>query len=419
VSGVREGSWFEGARFGVFIHWSHCSQLGCDLSWPLVGGLPVLPHSQPIPIDEYHAGGLTFLPKPGAPARWIDMAADAGARYAVLTAKHHDGYALWPTRCTDWSIERSAYGGDIVGEYVEATRSAGMKVGLYFSLSDWHHPDYPAFVETDKPYPSGRRPAPEVWERFVDEVLFGQIRELLTDYGTIDLLWFDGGWERTVGEWRSNALESMIRGLQPDIVINDRLPGVGDYETPEQFVPAAAPDGPWETCMTMGESWGYSPDDTNYKSPVELVHTLAEVAGRGGNLLLNISPDANGDIPSEQVSRVAALGSWLDRNGSAVFGTSPGLEPWQFYGPSTSAGDGRVYVFLLWRPYESVVVRGLPIRRVSSVREVAGGQSLSFTVRCPVLDSMLSADPIGEVRIAVPSDVVDPVATVLELTIQP
>ena len=416
------GGWFDEARFGTFIHWGQSSQLGCELSWPMVGGIPALPQSlHVVPVDEYHAGGLTFSPKPGAPGRWIELAAGAGARYAVLTAKHHDGYALWPTQCSDWSIARSPYGGDIVGEYVEATRSAGMRVGLYFSLPDWHHPDYPAFTEEDKPYPTARRSSPEAWARFVEDVLFGQVRELLTGYGTIDLLWFDGGWERRRSEWRAAELEAMVRELQPDIVINDRLPGFGDYQTPEQFVPAAAPEGPWETCMTMNESWGYCPGDSNYKSSTELVHTVCEVAGRGGNLLLNISPDGSGDIPPEQIDRLQVVGSWLHRHEPAIFGTVPGLEPWQFYGPSTTSSDGgRVFVHLLSQPYEDAgcVVRGLPIRRVDSVREVAGGRSLPFTVRCPVLDGMLLADPVGEVRVQVPSDVVDPVATVLELTIR-
>src|SRR5205807_10237179 len=141
-------------------------------------------------------------------------------------------------------------------------RAQGMQVGLYYSLIDWHHPDYPAFTESDKPYRFGgwRQPAPEQWARFT-EFMFGQIRELLTNYGPIEVLWFDGGWERTAEQWRSRELVEMVRALQPNILINDRLPGFGDYDTPEQFVPAMPPGRRWETCMTINHSWGYNPND--------------------------------------------------------------------------------------------------------------------------------------------------------------
>ena len=207
----------------------------------------------------------------------------------------------------------------------------------------------------------------------------------------------------------------MIRELQPLIVINDRLPG-GDYDTPEQFVPPTAPVRPWEVCLTMNESWGYNPSDTGYKSERELVHTLCEIAAKGGRLLLNLSPRADGTLPQEQVERVQAVGGWLGRNGEAIFGAEPGLEPWQFYGPTTQSGE-TVYLHLLMRPYETVTVRGVPIS-VKSVRQLSSGRELKFETRCAILDQLLNADPMGEVTIEVTEEVVDPMATVVAVDVR-
>jgi alpha-L-fucosidase len=238
----------------------------------------------------------------------------------------------------------------------------------------------------------------------------------MTGYGAIDLVWFDGGWERRPDEWRASELAALFRELSPGVVLNDRLPGEGDYDTPEQFIPALPPARRWETCMTMNESWGYDPKDTRYKSARELVHALCEVAGRGGNLLLNVSPMGDGSLPAEQIARLDALAEWMALHSSAVHDSKPGLEPWQFYGPSTRVGE-KLYLFLLMRPYESVSVRGLPIRRVRSVRALGTGKSLAFRGRAPIIDLLANRDPIGEVQIRVPEEALDPLATVLELEI--
>jgi len=415
------GEWFDAARFGMFVHFGHCAQRGCELSWPLVGGVGSLPGSQKdaLSVDEYHATAATFAPRPGAAREWLARAKRAGMHYAVLTTKHHDGFALWPTRAGGLSVSDSHYRGDLVREFVDATREAGLKVGLYYSLCDWHHPDYPPFRDEHRPYRFGQvpRPTPEQWERFL-AFQRAQVRELMSDYGPIDLVWFDGGWERTPQEWRAPELASLFRELQPGILLSARLPGEGDYDTPEQFIPPLPPARRWETCLTMNETWSYNPRDTRYKSARDLVHALCEVAGRGGNLLLNVSPMPDGELPPEQTERLDALADWMGAHAKAIHDTRAGVEPWQFYGPSTRAGD-RVYLFLLMRPYESVSVRGVPIRRVRSVRELRGGTALAFRGRAAIADQMFNADPIGEVRIHVPEDAVDPLATVLELEITP
>lgn len=411
-------TWFETARFGMFVHWGHSSGRGCELSWPLVGGVFSLPFCTNIPVDEYHSTARTFNPQNYDPHEWAHQAKRLGMQYAILTTKHHDGFAMFHTQQSDFAIQHTPYGKDIVREFIDAMRSVGIRIGLYFSLIDWHHPDYPAFTEADKPYVFGqfRQPTPEQWERFT-QFMFAQVGELLTNYGKIDLLWFDGGWERTPEQWQASALHDMIRSLQPDILINDRLPGFGDFDTPEQFIPPQPPARAWETCMTINESWGYNPADTHFKSARQLIHTLCEVAGKGGNLLLNVSPMGDGQIQPELLERLAVVETWMDGNQESIVGTQPGLEPWQFYGPSTRKGD-QVFLHLLMKPYESISVRGVPIKRVKSVRVLADGTELSYTTRC-ALDSFSNPDPLGELTIQVPESVIDPYATAIAIDFAP
>lgn len=407
-------TWFDTARFGMFVHWGHSSARGVELSWPLVGGVFSLPKCSALPVEEYHRTALTFDPRAYNPREWARVARRLGMRYAVLTTKHHDGFALFHTRASDFSIARTPYKQDIVGQFVEAMRAEGLRIGLYFSLIDWHHPDYPAFTEADKPYRFGayRQPAPEQWERY-SQFLFAQVRELLTNYGPIDILWFDGSWERTPEQWRTGELRQLIRALQPDILINDRLPGCGDFDTPEQFIPPEPPARPWETCLTINDSWGYNAQDHNFKSARRLIHTLCEVAAKGGNLLLNASPMGDGRIQPEVLERLEELAEWMSGNAEAIIGTSPGLKPWQFYGPSTRQGD-RVFLHLLMRPYDTVTVRGVPIRRVKEVRVLTSGIELNYTAQCAITDTF-QPDPMGELTIWIPESVIDPYATVIAI----
>jgi alpha-L-fucosidase len=402
----------------MFICWGHCSQRGLELSWPLVGW-DMLPYN--ILVDEYHSTAATFDPVHFDPRDWARRAKRAGMQYAVFTAKHHDGFAMFHTRTTDYSIEHTPFRRDIVREYVEAFRAEGLRVGLYFSLIDWHHPDYPAFTEDDKPYKWGvwQRPEPEQWERFIG-AMFAQVRELLTNYGRIDLLWFDGGWERTPEDWKSRELERMIRELQPAIVINDRLPGCVGYATPEQSVPARPLPGTWETCLTMNESWGYSPRDRSYKSARFLINTLQEAASKGGNLLLNVSPMADGAIPAEQIERLDAISDWIARNGESISGALPGFESWQFYGPSTRRAavvdaSERIYLHLTTRPYETVTVREVKVKRVKAVRALGSGDELRFWPRIAAGEMFLNPDPTGTLVIETPESAIDPIATVIAI----
>lgn len=409
--------WFEAARFGMFIHWGHSSQRGIELSWPMAvrSGSFGPAQTAELTVDEYHATARTFDPQHWDARDLARRAKACGMQYGVFTTKHHDGFSMFHTTHSDFSIEHAPFRRDIVREYVDAFRAEGLRVGLYYSLSDWHHPDYPALTEADKPYGVNRWPKaqPATWERYL-EFLFGQIRELLTNYGQIDLIWFDGGWERSPEQWRAAELAKMIRDLQPGIVMNNRLPGQGDYETPEQFVPPQPLARPWETCMTLNESWAWNPADTAWKSPRRLIHTLCEVAGKGGNLLLNVGPTGDGSLPQEAVERLDAIAGWMARNGESIAGTVPGLAPWQCYGPSTRRSS-RVYVHLLMRPYDSVTLRGVRTRRLRTARALSTGEELRFTSRVGVIDAMFNPDPLGEITIETPARIIDEHATVLAL----
>ncbi|MBV8693455.1 MAG: alpha-L-fucosidase [Actinobacteria bacterium] len=412
-----QAAWFDEARFGMFVHWSASSQQGVELSWPMVGGIPALPYGTPMAVDDYYRGALDFDPKPDSPRAFVAAAKAAGMGYAVLTTKHHDGFSMFPSAFSDFSIAQAAYGRDIVREYVDALRAEDMRVGFYYSLSDWHQPDYPAYGADESSYLAylGKRSEPEAWARYVD-IMFGQVRELLTNYGQIDVLWFDGQWERTADEWKATELEQMIRELQPGILINDRLPGGGDITTPEQGVPDDVPTGRWETCMTMNRTWGYCPADHEYKSAHDLVHTLCEIAGKGGNLLLNVSPTGTGELPPEQLERLEVVGRWMRDHGESIRGTTAGLEAWQFYGPSTRKGN-RLFLHLPWRPYDSFRVRGIRLNAVQSVKHLATGEALEWTKRATAQQEMFGRDPVGDLVISVPEWLLDPVATVVEVTL--
>jgi alpha-L-fucosidase len=400
---LTDRGWFEGAGLGLFVHWDHASQQGLEISWPLVGR-SIVPDAPEPEIQEtiapYQSSAATFNPARWDPAALARLARACGARYVVLTSRHHAGYSMFHTKHSDFSIEHSPYQRDIVREFTEAVRAEGLRVGLYYSLSDWHHPDYPAFAESDKPYQGSgyRRPSPEAWQRYIG-YLKGQLTELLSGYGPIDLLWFDGEWERTAQEWQTAELRQLIKTLQPDTIVNDRLLGQGDYVTPEQSLPTVPPDGPWEMCLTMNSGWGWLPADDNYKPARRLAQYLAEVASRGGNLLLNVSPTGDGSLPGIQVARLKELGGWLASHGESVIGVDPADTRIQFYGPVTRRGS-RLYLHLVMRPTGQFAVRGVPVRRIRDVTLLGSEVPLRFETNLEVHADQHDGDAaLGEVLI--------------------
>lgn len=404
--------WFTRTGLGLFVHWDHASQNGLEISWPLVTGdprgLPIM--SAPgepedtVTVERYHASAATFNPANWEPRELARLAREAGARYLVFTTRHHAGFSMFHTAASTFSVEYTPYGRDVTRELADAVRAEGLRVGFYYSLSDWHHPDYPRFEQTDRPYDQHNcpRPSAEEWSRYRD-YLRSQLTELLTGYGRIDLLWFDGEWERTANEWGTAELRELVRSLQPNTIVNDRLLGQGDYATPEQGLPTATPDGPWEMCMTIGDLWAASPHDTNYKSARRLAMYLIEVTSRGGNLLLNIGLQGDGSPPTQQVERLRSLGAWVASHGESVLGARPCDPRIQFYGPLSCRGS-RLYLHLVALPVESVFVRGVPVRRLRDVTLLGTGQPLPFSVTVEEHERDRSGmDALGEVVIDAPA----------------
>ncbi|MEU8504792.1 alpha-L-fucosidase [Streptomyces brevispora] len=361
--------WFGDAKLGIFVHWGIYAVDGVAESWSFYTGQ--------VSYERYMNQLHGFTASRYDPRVWADLFARAGAGYAVLTAKHHDGVALYDTRHSGLSVvTRTPAGRDLVTGYTEALRERGLKVGLYFSHSDWSHPDYPTVRHPAPAEPSlndsrfSAPPAgqedPERWERFL-EFRAAQVREVAERFRP-DLLWFDGEWERSEEQWRMDELARDVTSVLPDTVLNARMTGHGDYATPEQGLPTEAPEGPWELCLTVNDSWGFQHTDTNQKSVGQLVRYFTETIGMGGNLLLAVGPREDGTIPQAQADRLTGLGDWIARHTEAVHGTVAGLPAGHHYGPSTLSTDRRtLYLICFGTPHETVSVRGLstPVKRVS------------------------------------------------------
>jgi alpha-L-fucosidase len=337
-----------------------------------------MPHSsQHLDVASYEVLADEFDPDRYDPREWARAAREAGAKYIVLTAKHHDGFCLFDTKTTDYCATKRGPKRDLVGPFVEAARAEGLKVGLYFTLIDWHDPDFatiPIRRSIQSPKPNTYDPI-RWWsfhQRFVE-----QLRELLTNYGRIDLLWFDvAGFG--ADRWRSDEVKRMMLNLQPHLVINDRLPDAGDYETPEQFVPTHPPEEWWETCMTMNRQWAYHSDAASYKSPVKLLDTLLEVASKGGNLLLNVGPKPDGTWPNEATERLRTIGEWLRHSGDSIIGTKrvPDHYPPSYYGPMTMK-ENTLYLHYRDIPRFPLEVREIG-GKVRGVRLLKTGEPLPF-----------------------------------------
>lgn len=297
---VCRQQWFKEARFGMFVHWGLYSQLG-RWEWTM--------HNERIPICEYEKLADTWQPKARPMREWARLAKAAGMKYMVMTTKHHEGFCLWDSAQTDYNAARRGPGRDLVQEFVEACREFDLKVGLYYSLMDWHHPD-------------GMRAATDASAagRFRD-FSYGCVHELCSNYGPIDILWYDNAWpELADGGWQPECLNAMVRRLQPRILINNRSGTPEDFGTPEGHVTAENAGRTWEACMTMNGAWGYVPSAVDWVSVRQILEMLRTAAAGGGNLLLNIGPRADGSVPRETSGRLRAVGRWIAQHGEALYG---------------------------------------------------------------------------------------------------
>lgn len=413
-------AWFREARFGMFIHWGVYAVPAGEWNGKTNYGEWFLEQTK-MPVTQYEKFAGQFNPVKFDAKAWVRMAQNAGMKYIVITSKHHDGFGLWPSAQTDWCIKNTPFKRDPLKELADACAEAGIKLCFYHSIMDWHHPDWGLRrAWNDK---AAGAPQPDM-DRYTG-YMKSQLKELLTGYGPLGILWFDGEWEKPWTHERGVDLYNFVRGLQPDIIVNNRVgkgragmqgmdkePGVGDYGTPEQEIPATGfgPGVDWESCMTMNGHWGYNKHDQNFKSTQDLVRNLVDCASKGGNYLLNIGPTAEGEFPQASIDRLAEIGAWMKKNGSSIYGTQASPFEKLSFGRCTQKkldnGDTRLFLHVFdWPKDGRLVLSGL----VNHPRQawLLGGYHLQTT-----------QEHDRVVLTGLPAEAPDKLATVIALDIQ-
>lgn len=389
----RRSAWFRDARFGMFIHWGAYA-VPARGEW--------VRSVERIPVDDYQPFIDQFLPTDFDPDAWAQAAADAGMKYAILTAKHHDGFCLFDSKLTDYTTMHNGLGRDVVAEFLTAFRARGIKVGLYYSLLDWHHPDYPTFGDAFHPMRDAAAFATHTpnLPRYLD-YMHAQVEELCTGYGELDLLWFDFSYDQMRSEaWGAQSLIEMVRKHQPDVLIDNRLetsgegfgslvtaeptPWSGDFVSPEQLIPdegildTAGRAVPWEACVTLNNNWGFNARDDLWKSPQTLIRKLVECTSKGGNLLLNVGPDAEGRIPDESLGALAAIGRWMRDNGESIYSATAASIAKPSWGYYTRAGE-RLFAHVFEQPIGPLALSGIDGERLREIRLLSEGSPLERT----------------------------------------
>ena len=378
------------ARFGMFIHW----------------GLYAIPargewmrHFEEMPSDEYDKYMDEFTAKDCDIRQWVNLAKEAGMKYVVFTAKHHDGFCLFDTKYTDFNSMNAPCRRDFVKEFTDAVRAEGLKVGIYYSIIDWRHPDYPHYGDEIHPMRNNKSETNENrdFDRYLD-FMHSQVKELMTNYGKIDLLFFDYSYDGMRGEkWKASRLVTMVRELQPGIIINNRLEAGGrgfgslvtknplsyhgDYVTPEQIVPPGGIKDElgnpvlWESCITMNRHWGYFAGDRYFKTPSMLIHKLVECVSKGGNMILNIGPDAYGNIPQEEVDILKYFAHWMKKNGESIYGCgNAGMDKPDF-GRVTRKGN-TYYFHVFENAVGALPIQGIDRKRIRRIRALESGHEV-------------------------------------------
>lgn len=385
--------WFKEDRFGMFIHWGLYS-IPARNEW--------IRSIEQISVEDYQPYFDEFNPKDYDPKKWAKLAKKAGMKYMVLTAKHHDGFCLFDTKYTDYKSTNTPAKRDLVKEYVEAVRAEGLKVGLYFSLIDWHHEDFPHYGDRYHPMRNNPEYGNEHrnFERY-KEILYNQVEEICTNYGKLDILWFDFSYDKLRGDgWGATKLIEMIRKHQPQVIIDNRLevsgegrgslaacnptPYHGDFVSPEQMIP---PEGivdvegnplVWEACITMNNHWGYAVNDKFFKPSSMIIKKLVECVSKGGNLLLNVGPNAYGTIPEESVQILEEIGTWMEKNNESIYHCGAADIPKPEYGRVTQNGKD-YYIHIYENTMGPLPIIGIPQDKILSVRDLANGAEIKLS----------------------------------------
>lgn len=384
--------WYRDARFGMFIHWGLYA-IPARGEW--------LRSNERMPKEEYDKFFDEFTVENYDPKEWARLAKKAGMKYAVLTAKHHDGFCLFDTQLTDFKSTNAPCHRDLIREFLDAFRAEGIRVGLYFSIIDWRHPDFPHYG--DKFHPMRDNPEYSNENRNFDnylEYMHGQVHELLTNYGKLDLMWFDFSYDNMKCDtWKADKLIKMVREIQPWIVIDNRLEGSaedagsirtlnptpysGDFASPEQMIPPACICDeagnplPWEACITLNNHWGYCSRDHHYKSPKLVVRTLVECVSKGGNLILNVGPNAKGEIPKESVEILEKVGEWMSENSAGIYGCTFSKYPKPEWGRFTQKGN-KLYAHIYEEQVGAICLPNMA-GKVESMRLVSDGSEIKET----------------------------------------
>ena len=345
-AGERDIQAWRQMKFGLFIHWGPVSLKGTEIGWSRGGERRGRTGKGSIPFEIYDNLYKQFNPVKFDADEWVQVARDAGMKYLVFTSKHHDGFSMFDSKVTDYKITNSPFKRDVVRELADACHKAGLKLGYYYSPPDWYHPDYRT----------------ENHARYI-KFMHAQLREICSNYGRIDIIWFDG-LGGSAKDWDSENLFKMIRQLQPHVIINNRAGLPADHDTPEQRIGKFQNDRPWETCMTICRQWAWKPDD-QMKSLKQCIQTLVKTVGGDGNLLFNVGPMPDGRIEPRQVDRLKEMGAWLEKYGRSIYGTRGGPFKPGAWGASTHKGNA-VYVHVFNWPGEKLVLPGIPRRIVNS-----------------------------------------------------
>ncbi|PRZ01612.1 alpha-L-fucosidase [Marinilabilia salmonicolor] len=383
--------WFKDAKLGIFVHYGIYAVNGIDESWSFFNGY--------ISHEDYMNQLNGFTASNFDAERWAKLFKNAGAKYSVITTKHHDGVALWDSETDHYKVTKHTPAKkDLITPFVNELRKNDLKVGLYYSLIDWSYPDYPAFKRDSVRYSNN----PERWARFVD-FYFEQLDELSSTFNP-DLYWFDGDWEHSADEWRSKQVREKLFSYNEGVIINSRLNEYGDYMTPEQGVPVAQPENPyWELCLTMNDSWGYQHNDHNYKTPYQLLRTFVDCISKGGNLLLDVGPMQDGTIPKPQIEILEEFGRWTSKHSEAIYGTREGLPEGHFNGPTALSKDHKtLYLYLDYTPESPIFVHGIN-GKVENVRLVGRKTKIDYQYN----------QEQANLAVNIPSEVCDPAITVI------